>query len=263
MELRALTFEIAPRRAGAWWGPPGRLTAGVDSRIQVGLEATGAVLLRDRARIEGNVRSGSTVTQQSGVTVTGTITQNTSVPPVTIPTKTVTPGTADVAVNGGQTLTLAPGSYRDLNAAAGSTLALRAGNYSFRRLILNAGVSSLVLDVSSGPINVDVAGELQIGDRTPARLVGGTTAAAVRFYTNQTVQLRLGTDAVIVGVLTAPNAEIVVSSRTEMRGAVFGLRVIIDADGRVAPRVPPATPPNPGEGSPPRIGPPPRWPARR
>lgn len=214
-------------------GSGATVTLGADARVTGHVRSTGSSLLRSRANVNGNVTAGGTVTLNAGASVTGTITQNTSVPAQTIPTKSVTFGTADVNLLGGQTGSPAPGNYRDIHAFAGSTLRLRAGTYNVRSFILEASSVHIVMDVSGGPININVQNELRFGNGMKMDLVGSTNPRLVNYYSNWTNQLTIGTDLTLYGVVTAPNANIVAGSRAAVRGSLFGKRVTMDTDDSI------------------------------
>ena len=233
----ALDIRDRGATSGGAVGSAATAEIGADSSILGSVRAMGTVLLRDRAIVDGDVVSGSTITRQNGVVITGTLSPNTPVPGLTIPTKTVTPGATDISVGNGQSSTPNPGSYRDVTAFAGATITLRTGRYQLRKLNIQAGAVRLILNVQAGPIDIDVTEDLQIGDRTIVEVIGGASANLVRFYSHQTTQARLGTDvAGFQGVVTVPRGEFLIFSRTDVRGAIFGKRVTIGPDCRVLPR---------------------------
>ena len=82
-------------------GSAAAVTLGNDSHVTGDVRSTGTVLMNDRTRVDGNVTAGGLVTRHNQTVVTGTVAQNTPVPALTIPTKTVTFGPADVNVANG------------------------------------------------------------------------------------------------------------------------------------------------------------------
>jgi cysteine-rich repeat protein len=222
------------RSSGGFVGSRTAVELGSAGLVTGHIRSGGSVLLRSTARVEGNVTAEGAITQQGGVVVTGTLSPNTPVTPFTIPTKAVTAGVTDVNVLAGQTRILAPGSYRDVHAFGGATLRLRSGVYNMRSLVLESGSVRVVLDITNGPIDINVQGQLRFGDRMNMQLVGGTNPRQVRYYTNWPNQVSIGTDLTLLGVLTAPNAEITAFSRVNVRGSLFGRRVTLDTDGSIS-----------------------------
>lgn len=222
------------RSTGGFIGSRTAVELGSAGLVTGHLRSGGTVLLRSRSQVEGNVTAAGAITQQSQVVVTGTLSPNTPNAQFTIPTKTVTAGTTDVNVFNGQTRVLAPGNYRDVHAFGGSTLRLRTGVYNMRSFIVESSTVSITLDITSGPIDVNVQGQVRFGDRMSMQLLGGTNPRQVRYYTNWPNQVTIGTDLTLFGVLTAPNAEITAFSRTNVRGSLFGRRVTLDTDGTIS-----------------------------
>ena len=214
-------------------GSASAVSLGNDSVVTGHVRSTGTVTLGDRSRVNGNVTAGGAITPSSQSIVTGTVSRNTPVPALTIPTKTVTPGSTDVSVSNAQTRLLAPGSYRDLHAFGGSTLNLRAGTYNLRSFIVESSSAHIVLDITNGPIDINVQNELRFGDGMRMDLVGGTNPRQVRYYSNWPSQLSIGNDLTLFGVVTAPNAQIVGFSRTNVRGSLFGQRVSLGPDNSI------------------------------
>jgi hypothetical protein len=208
---------------------------GADGRVVGFIQSGNSVLLRDRARVQGNVTAGGAITRQSGTVVTGIVAPNTPVPSITIPTQTVTPGSNNVTVSPGQTSSIAPGSYNEVHIFGGATVTLRAGTYSVKRFIVEAGAANtnLNLDVTAGAISLKVLEQLSLGDRTKLNLLGDSVSSLFTVYSHQTTLLRIGTDSIFVGRLTAPRAEVSVASRTTFRGRLFARRVGVEPDTRL------------------------------
>jgi cysteine-rich repeat protein len=220
--------------SGGFVGSAAAVELGSKGRVVGHIRSGGTVLLRSESRVEGNVTAAGAITPQGGIVVTGTTAGNTPVAALTIPTKAVTPGTLDVNVANGQTRVLAPGNYRDVHAFGGGTINLRAGTYNIRSLVLESSSARLRLDVTAGPINVNAQGQLRFGDSTRMDLVGSTNPRLVSFYTNSSTQVTIGTAVNFFGVVTAPNAEIIAASRTNVRGSLFGRQVTLEADDTIS-----------------------------
>ena len=217
-------------------GPVGSgyyVETGSNARILANVESSGSVFLRG-SFIDGDVMAGGTVTQQHGTTVTGTIAENATIPVTVIPTKTFGVGTQDINIYSGQSVTLAPGQYGDVHLYGNGILSLGSGSYNMRRLIIEASSARLNIDVAEGAVEVNTSETLRIGNQLSMSLLNGTDPHMVSFYTNASDQVVIGTDLVFTGSIVAPNAEVVVYSRTRINGSVYGRRVALDADSQVA-----------------------------
>jgi hypothetical protein len=111
--------------------------------------------------VNGNVTANGTITNNG--TISGTQTAHAGVPvnPATFTVPTLpapanfTPGTTNIS----GTVNLAPGSYGAVEATAFHTLTLSHGNYYLKSLQLD-GSTNLQFDLSNGPINVYVQGDI-------------------------------------------------------------------------------------------------------
>ncbi|MDB5225503.1 MAG: exported protein of unknown function [Candidatus Adlerbacteria bacterium] len=120
------------------------------------------------------VRSGLTTTV-GGNTTTGGLVQN--APAVTLPAansftaSSSVSGDRTVSVNG--TLTLAPGTYRNLLLNDNTTLNLSAGTYVFNTITTHANVH-INLTVTSGDVVIFANDNVVVGDNNTLSLIGGT-----------------------------------------------------------------------------------------
>jgi len=114
----------------------GSTTTNVGVEAQTGdLWSRSAVVLRDRSRVNGNLRTMSTLTRHNQTVVTGTITENGFILRIPRLTLTVTfPPTDQGPVNVApdQTRTIAPGSFGDVTVGSRATLFLSKGTYFFK-----------------------------------------------------------------------------------------------------------------------------------
>src|SRR5262249_29442923 len=145
---------------------------------------------------------------------------------ITIPTMTVTPGTSNLSGN----QNLAPGNYCNVSIGASQTLTLRAGTYNFASLTFAAG-AILVLDQSSGSVDVRVPDNLQFGDRLDMRLTTTTPAvtALARFFSCQTSEVLIGVDVLLFrAVVTVPQGTLHLGARSNLVGAMWAKTVKVD-----------------------------------
>jgi hypothetical protein len=214
---------------------------GSDTRVEVGVDAVvngdalsiGDIFLRDKSTVNGNAIAGGSITKQNMVVVTGDTIYNGTVPAYDIASRSFSHGTENITVDQGMTEMLAPGDYGEVHVIDGGTLVFSAGTYNLQKLIADYGNINLKFDISGGKIAINTNEELQFGDLNTLSLIGGDDPTRVQFYSNSEGQVRIGTDSTFVGIVTAPFAEIWVSSSTTFSGAIFGRRVWIDTDTTV------------------------------
>jgi RHS repeat-associated protein len=212
-------------------GSNGYTELGIDGRGQADFVSRGNLKLRDRSRISGNAKAGGSVTLLSGAQVTGVITQGASVPICTLPTETFSVGSADFTVSPGATKDLLPGSYGDYRVSGNGILMLRQGTYRFKSLITEAD-GRLQLNPGTGNIEVFTSMSLAMGDRTQMNFTGGDAPEKVKFHSQQSTTLVLGTDIQFKGTVVAPLAEIHIFSRTRLMGSAFGGSIVCEPDVR-------------------------------
>jgi hypothetical protein len=218
---------------------------GNDAVINSAVTSGGNVQVGDRTRVQGDVTAGGTIIMNAGggAVITGLQTQHAAVSSMTIPTKTVTPGTTNVTVNSGQgtaasPFVIAPGSYGTITVNSGNVISMSGGVYQAAQLIINADVTLNLNQTATSAIDFRVQTNLSFGDRFIIN--PGTTPAGVvaQFYSAQsTGEVHVGTD---IGsfplALTAPNGTIHVFSRTNVSGQLAGKTVTLEPDvgvGRV------------------------------
>ena len=199
---------------------------GATTRIEGSVLSAGKVYLRSSSLVTGDVNAVGAITSQQGASVVGTKTSPATVATIDIDATPVTAGTGTIWVNSGEIRTLPAGSYGYIGANAGSTVRLSTGTYDLNTLDLQPGVV-LQIDVSAGPVRVNLSNTANFGDRSSIAIVGGD-ASDVRFHSVGTSVFRIGTDVKFHGVVSAPNSEIHVYSRTKLSGALWGNRVVIE-----------------------------------
>lgn len=220
------------------------VTIGNDGNLSADVTSGGDVQIGDRTHIQGNVSAVGLIktNPNGGATISGNQTQHAAFSSLTIPTKTVTPGTSGVTVNSGQGTAanpypLNPGSYSTVIINSGNVIKLSAGTYQIDTLTINADVT-LILNQTTTPIEVRVKTGLSFGDRLIFQ--PGTTPPGVvgQFYSSQTSEVRVGTDITPFPVaLTAPAGTIHVYSRTVVTGSLAAKVVTFEPDVGVS-RVP-------------------------
>jgi hypothetical protein len=133
----------------------GTTTVGANANVGA-ISAIGGVFLRSNSTVTGDVNSGGTLTEQTGVSIKGTTNQTTTLSPVDV----VSWGVVWPAVSGGnldiqpgQPVTEAPGRFGNVSVKGGATLKLTSGIYYLDSLTMESQ-STLSLDQAAGPTTV-------------------------------------------------------------------------------------------------------------
>jgi len=213
---------------------------GSNTLVQIELDAViggdivsgGNVVLKDRVDVQGDVTCGGTLStvESAPPTISGTVTENASVTVVAIPVKSaVAYGTTDVSVNFDQTITLAPGSYKDLKIERGATVTFTQGVYNFKSFTIGNDATALFDVPLDKTIEINIETSLEFLDRATAKFATTGYAPCVKIYTND-YSVRIGTEVNLNGILTAPNAAVTICSRTHIEGAVYAKSITIEPD---------------------------------
>ena len=200
---------------------------GADSRVG-SVWSVPSVTLRNRARVEGDLRTGGTVIPNADSVVTGrTVEHAVLTPPVKAEWSVAYPdsNSGPVMLEPNTQRTLVPGSYGALSVKAGATLSLSAGTYFFT----SAGVESqgrLSVTTTNGPLVVYVRDSFFFRGTTVDRqgradiLVGylGSGGAAI--------------ETPFVGTFVAPWAPVTLSGGTH-QGAFYAKELEVRPDAFV------------------------------
>jgi hypothetical protein len=147
------------------------LLTGVNVTGNVG--ANGDVAVGQSAHVAGTVTLTGNLTQGAFSSVGGTVKGSVSpapqaFAPVALPPATVfTSGGANVTLNTFDNVTLQPGKYGALTLGGATDLHLSGGNYYFDSISSTGTFLDLYLDLTHGPINVFVTGDVEFKRVTP------------------------------------------------------------------------------------------------
>jgi len=213
-------------------GSNGPIEFGIEAKSSGDVVSGANVLLRDRAKIFGNVTAAGNITLYSGAQVMGTMLQNATVSPCLIPQDTFTVGSQDHSIYAGNSLTLSPGAYRDIHVYSNGELKLNAGVYRFKSLITEPD-GKYKFNPDTGTIEIKVSQQFSVGDRSKFNFVDTVLPGKIKFHTQQTAQLNIGTDLTFRANLLAPRAKIHSQSRTLFYGAVFGKSLEFEPDVQI------------------------------
>lgn len=195
----------------------GPLIVDNDAKVRA-LTARGAITIRDRTVVTGNVRATGTVTRSPSAVVNGTVQSGQNIASRTVQwtfqVDDVSSG--DVILQPDQRRDLLPGSYGTVSVGSRAKLTLHTGVYRFGRITVEPQ-GKLLIDSVSGPVQAYFT-------------VGFTFRGAIesaRFGLPQLLLGHMGTETVFIeapftGVLIAPNADVrVQAARPQGHDAVF------------------------------------------
>ncbi|MBN2529172.1 MAG: hypothetical protein JXR76_22475 [Deltaproteobacteria bacterium] len=216
-------------------GSQNNVSMGVAAEVNGDIVSGGAVFMANNAVASSNVYYNLHLFKQEPVYILGTESQIAELLPVDLSPRSIQYGNTDIMLNNGDSITLPPGDYRNLQMNAGATLVLEGGIYNFSRFIMEGGPASVVLDAKESFIEVNAQNEMRFGDRNSFILEGGTKPEDVQFYTNSQGQIKIGTDTSFKGVVTAPLGQIYLFPRSVVEGNLLARSVWIDNEATVYP----------------------------
>jgi hypothetical protein len=221
LDLRDRDQITAPTAAGTF------MTIGSAARVIDEPKVNGNAFMRDQSVVQGDLTLAGTLQHQNTFTITGTLRENAR--DVLLPalaTRTFPVGTGTQVVPNNAIVSLTPGNFGAMTFRSRSQVTLTAGTYNFASLNIEPDVRV----IANGTVNVNVQGQLTIGDRD--RFIAGSPQS-LTIYTNSTGTVLVGTDIIATGLLVAPTATITAASRLALTGCIGGRNVTIDTDARV------------------------------
>ena len=207
LDLRDRDLITAPTAAGTF------MTIGSAARVVDAPQVNGNAFMRDQSVVQGDLTLHGTLQHQNLFTITGTLRENaTDVLVPTLATRSFTVGTGTQFVANGAIVTLAPGNFGAMTFRARSQVTLTSGTYNFASLNIEPDVRV----IANGTVNVNVQGQLTIGDRD--RLTAASPQS-LTIYTNSNGTVLVGTDIIATALIVAPTATINAASRLNLSAA--------------------------------------------
>jgi hypothetical protein len=193
---------------------------GTCSLVEGDVTVRGNAFLRDQpwceTTIEGDLTLAGTLNSQTNsYTLGGTLTENASIPLITVDSTSVAYGGSDVRQCN---TTLLPGSYNDVEIYGNCTIQLSSGTYNVKSFRLHAD-AKLEVYANSGPVVIYADNEFTYGDRV--QLVNNLDPENLIVYTNQNYQVQIGSNSSFIGHLFAPHTRVSVFSNVEYNGCIY------------------------------------------
>lgn len=203
---------------------------GADAQLGTVLSVA-AIDVRDRAIVNGFLKSGGNVTRGNQVSVSGAITAQAALLPIPLAGFAAQfPASAgnDLSLEPDQISTIAPGSYADAVVKQRAKLRLSTGVYTFHSLDIEAG-GTLALDTSLGPIFIYVETSLIYRGATITER-GPSADLLLAVFGSDLVSI----ESSFNGTLVAPNASVNLRSvAAGHTGSFFGLDVELSPQTKI------------------------------
>lgn len=188
------------------------------------------VMLRERARVDGFVRTAGTVAEQNAVVITGGRQEHATLAPINnlIWKVTLPPAGSSFSVEPDQRWTIPPGSYGDVSVKSRAHLALSSGTYFFSSLN-NEPQAVFELDTRSAPIIVYSTGGFTFKGSNAFQ----GDDASVLWVSLATSQVAV--ESAFTGTIIAPNGSIRLAplAGPSYRGTFFARDLLIEAGDQV------------------------------
>jgi cytoskeletal protein CcmA (bactofilin family) len=182
------------------------------------VSAVGKIKIETKNTIVGDVTAGGAVENKG--TVTGTITQNTSVAKIVLPVLNFSAGNEAIIVPENATLVLAPGSYGHVTINQGGRLELSGGEYFMQTLTSNPQ-SMLAVDVTADTVTINVVGALIFNTGFVMEVLPADSSTA-RLTLNRLEggKVKILAGAKVLGNLVAPAAQVQVAEDAMFKGTI-------------------------------------------
>ena len=205
------------------------LELGVDSKIYGNVDASSHCFLRERANISGDLRYTNQCEEQNGVVAKTKSEVALSKPVVGIPN--IVAGITPISVGLDQNVTVSPSNYGAFYANARSKVHLSSGSYTFQNIFTEPD-AEFAFDLTSGPITINVLGNVRFGDRNTFSITGGNPSEILWNVAGENVDM--GTDGLYFGKVVAPSAFVRIPSRSHLVGAVYANKFQIEPQSTVS-----------------------------
>jgi hypothetical protein len=216
---------------------------GSNSYVEIGCDAVvngtvfsnGSVMLRERSHIYNDVKASNLITEQNYVTIGGTKENNIQVKIPVLEIEPVIHGVQNITVPDSGRYTLHPGSYNNFHAFSNSIITIMPGEYSFNQFITEPNTEIIIKATGLERIKVKISNKLSFADRSSMHFENDSALPySVKFYSIQTDQVFIGNSCNINGCyIMAPNAEVHVYSNSNLNGAIYGKRVVLEPDVQI------------------------------
>lgn len=211
-----------------------RFHKGAPSTHTGNLSAVEEIEIARRNTIYGNVTAGEEIENDGDVF--GSIDENAAVPFIALPVLNFVTGGSDITVPRRGELELAPGNYGSVQVKERATLKLTTGEYYFDELEIEED-AELVADVTCGPVSVYTRYELDFENDSKVTLLplGDSESHELYFFSKQTKELDIDSDAKVSGSIIAPYAEVEIGEKAWFKGSISADEIVVKKHATFAP----------------------------
>lgn len=192
------------------------------------LTAVDDIKIKRENTIDGNALAGDELSISEDATVTGMAAEQ-PVAAILLPEFSFAAGGENKIVPKNGTLTLAPGTYGNVEVGKKATLFLSAGDYFVNTLDFD-DKALLSIDVSAGPVNVNIVHKLEFDDKSTVEITpfGIAATSQVAFATLQKSKVEIGKHTTFLGWLYAPSAKVEFEKESLFKGSVVARKVELE-----------------------------------
>ena len=195
---------------------------GADSKIYGNVDASSECSLRTRSHVTGVLHYTNPCNTQPGATAAMTNQVALTKPSVILASPTF--GESPKPVNISKSEALPPSEYGAFTAKTKAKVRLSSGTYSFQSIKTAPNVQ-LIFDMESGPITINVANDVLFGNKNMFVINGGNPSEITWNIAGKSV--KMGTDGLFYGTITAPNAFVNIESRSHLVGSVYANKLVV------------------------------------
>jgi hypothetical protein len=198
-----------------------------------------------RSELQGNVTAGDKILVKKHNTIHGTASapqikysgtinniQIGPVPPFSLPSLSFTAGGPKVKLKKGEEETLLPGSYGKVKLSQGAELTLTSGEYFFSKF-KSGKYNTLIVDVSNGPVTVNIVGKVTLGKGFEVEIIGGGTTQFTINTLAKKVTIAQGSE--FLGSLVAPKAKVSISKLVGIKGSICAKSIVLKNNATLLP----------------------------
>lgn len=206
-----------------------RFQLGAESKIYGNVDASNECTLRAKSLITGNLRYVEPCNSETGATIASTKQASLTKPSVNIPTFVFSDSAKDVNISKSETLP--PGEYGTLNAKKRAKIKFSSGSYKFQSIHTDPNVQ-LSFDLTAGPVKIDVASDVHIGNKCLFAIKSGNPSEITWNINGKSIEM--GTDGLYFGSIIAPNASVSIESRTHLVGSVYANKLTLSPKSTIS-----------------------------
>ncbi len=198
---------------------PITFAAGLPGVHRGDLIAGGDVVVHEQNLVVGNIKTRGRISLRGDAKVEGVKLERAEVINVPLPRLTFRAGGENLTIT--EEAALPPGSYGKVRLANNAVLHLQNGEYYFEKLAAQ-NASRIVFENAAAPTFLYVAGALSFGENVKVHLAQteGASTTQVHFNVLEKGDLEIGTGAVLLGNLLAPEAHVLFAPGSRLLGSV-------------------------------------------